>query len=79
MKAAPSSAPKWIKSLACLAHRAANLTTSTARLHLSLCRWLAGRISPFRRRQLLNSLGQVRWPAGALQPAAVPERAEIAF
>jgi len=71
MKAADSSAPGWLKTWVGTCHRLAGLSSWTARVHLSLCRWLAGRISPFRRRQLLNSLGQVRWPAGALQPAAV--------
>jgi len=43
----------------------------SARLHLAVCRWAAGQISPFRRRQLLNSLREVRWPDAALRPQLV--------
>lgn len=67
----PPHASGWIKAWAGACHRAVSLSPLTARLHLSLCRWLAGRVSPFRRRQLLNSLGKVSWPEGALQPVAV--------
>jgi hypothetical protein len=71
MNPPPPPSARWIKRLACATHQVASTAGWIARPHLAVCRWMAGRLSRFRRQQLLNSLRGVTWPEAALSPTTV--------